>query len=232
MSYNSFGAPEWALTPVGKTALERVLARHLSVAITVENVIFAEPDPLSSSVGTDPGFAPRRVTVTTRSGRGDKNRIDLFFKIPREREVEAHVLGRRLGMQHQPRILVSSLDIQKNGVETKAFCYIYVPGRPLGDGADGNVFTTDSPPGDSRRRGPSPRLHRRTFRGLPQTGVPPDLTGADDRGGGYRRPSGVPRPAVRPGQRRGGGGYSAPRRRGSRRGGLTRHGGGAGGGPR
>ncbi len=146
MSYNSFGAPEWALTPVGKTALEQALARHLSVAITVENVIFAEPDPLSSSVGADHAFPPRRVTITTRSGRGDENRIDLFFKIPCEREVEAHVLGRRLGMQHQPRILVSSLDIQRYDVETKVFCYIYVPGRPLGDGADGNVFTADSLP--------------------------------------------------------------------------------------
>lgn len=148
MSYNSFGAPEWALTPVGRTALEQALARYLSVTITVENVIFAEPDPLSSSVGADNGFAPRRGTVTTRSGHGDEKRIDLFFKIPREREVEAHVLGRRLGMQHQPRILVSSLDIHQNDVETTAFCYVYVPGKPLGDGADGNVFTADSlPPG-------------------------------------------------------------------------------------
>ncbi|HUT99461.1 MAG TPA: phosphotransferase [bacterium] len=144
MSYNTFGAPDWEITPVGKTALEQALARHLSRAVAVENIVFAEPDPLSTAVGN--GFAPRRGTVTTRGGRGEENRVDLFFKIPGEREVEALVLGHRLGMKHQPRILVSSLDIKSNGVESRALCYLFVPGQALGNGADGNPFTADSLP--------------------------------------------------------------------------------------
>ncbi|HDR06599.1 MAG TPA: hypothetical protein ENN88_03105, partial [Candidatus Coatesbacteria bacterium] len=146
MSYNTFGTPEWEITPVGKTALEQALARYLSRAVTVENIIFAEPDPHSSAVGN--GFAPRRGTVTTRGGRGEEERVELFFKMPGEREVEGLVLGRRLGLKHQPRMLVSSLDVQTNGVEQKALCYIYAPGAPLGEVADGNPFTADSLPVD------------------------------------------------------------------------------------
>ncbi len=144
MSYNTFGAPDWEITPVGKTALEQALARHLSRAVAVENLVFDEPDPLSTGSGN--GFAPRRGTVTTRGGRGEENRLDLFFKIPAEHEVEALVLGHRLGMKHQPRILVSSLDISSNGVESRALCYIFTPGHALGNGADGNPFTADSLP--------------------------------------------------------------------------------------
>jgi hypothetical protein len=154
VSYNTFGAPDWEITPVGKTALEQALARHLSRSVAVENIVFAEPDPLSTGAGN--GFAPRRGTVTTRGGRGEENRVELFFKIPAEREVEALVLGHRLGMKHQPRILVSSLDIASNGVESRALCYIFTPGHALGterselrlrqNGADGNPFTADSLP--------------------------------------------------------------------------------------
>ncbi|OGD76822.1 MAG: hypothetical protein A2Y64_04475 [Candidatus Coatesbacteria bacterium RBG_13_66_14] len=143
MSYNTFGAPGWEITPVGKTALEQALARHLSRAVAVENIVFGEPDPLSTAGN---GFAPRRGTVTTRAGRGEENRVDLFFKIPAEREVEALVLGHRLGMKHLPRILVSSLDIASNGVESRALCYVFVPGKPLGNDADGNPFTANSLP--------------------------------------------------------------------------------------
>jgi hypothetical protein len=144
VSYNTFGASDWQITPVGKTALEQALARHLSRSISVENIVFAEPDPLSTA--TDNGFAPRRGTVTTRAGRGEEDRVDLFFKIPHEREVEALVLGRRLGLKHQPRILVSSLDVQAAGVESKALCYLFVPGKPLGNDADGNPLIADSLP--------------------------------------------------------------------------------------
>ncbi|MCX7022563.1 MAG: phosphotransferase [bacterium] len=144
MSYNIFGAPGWEITPVGKTALEQALARHLSRSIAVESIIFAEPDSGSTSGGN--GFAPRRGTVTTRAGRGEEVRVDLFFKLPTEREVEGLVLGHRLGLKHQPRILVSSLDIRSNGVESQALCYIFVPGQTLGNGADGNLFTADSLP--------------------------------------------------------------------------------------
>jgi hypothetical protein len=144
VSYNTFGAPDWQITPVGKTALEQALARHLSRSVAVENIVFAEPDPLSTSAGN--GFAPRMGTVTTRAGRGEEDRVDLFFKIPHEREVEALVLGRRLGLKHQPRILVSSLDMASNGVESQALCYLFVPGKPLGNGDDGTPFTADSLP--------------------------------------------------------------------------------------
>jgi len=144
VSYNTFGAPDWEITPVGKTALEQALARHLSRAVGVESIVFAEPDPGSTSAGN--GFAPRRGTVTTRGGRGEEDRVDLFFKIPAEREVEALVLGHRLGLKHQPRILVPSLDISSNGVESQALCYIFVPGHTLGNGDDGNLYTADSLP--------------------------------------------------------------------------------------
>jgi hypothetical protein len=146
VGYDDFGSSGWVVTPVGKTALEQALARYLSLAVTVESIVFAEPHPLSSSPTTGDGFAPRRGTLTTRSGRGDAERIELFFKIPSEREVEAHVLGRRLGLRHLPRIIVPSLDIQGSDGETKAFCYVYAPGGPLGGGSGGSLFTAESLP--------------------------------------------------------------------------------------
>jgi hypothetical protein len=144
VSYNTFGAPDWEITPVGKTALEQALARHLSRAVAVESIVFAEPNPLSTAAGN--GFAPRRGTVTTRGGRGEENRLDLFFKIPTEHEVEGLVLGHRLGLKHQPRILVPSLDVTSNGVESQALCYIFVPGHTLGGGDEGDPYTADSLP--------------------------------------------------------------------------------------
>ncbi len=135
INYND-GNNGWRLSPVGRTALEQSLSRELSHSLSIFAVQMNTPEPFShsSALGLDHGFAPRRVRIKTRLGREGERDLDLFFKIPWEREIESYILGRRLGLRHQPKLITTAVEILSPvGEPQQAMTYFYHPGENLAE---------------------------------------------------------------------------------------------------
>jgi len=133
MPIQTTGAPGWAVTPVGRTSLENSLARELSSSIAIDDISFSEPEYYSTTAfnGRSFGFAPRKARLNARIGRQGQQFISLFVKIPHDREIEAYVLGRRLGLTRQPRVVAPAVELYGPRGLQKAFCYLYSTGHTL-----------------------------------------------------------------------------------------------------
>ncbi len=125
---------EWSVTPVGRTALEQSLSRELKLNLSIVNLVFQPGETWSTTAahGMDFGFHPRRAHLRTRLGREGERQIDLFFKIPWDKEVESYILGRRLGLRHQPRLVTTAVELSSPvGENYQAMVYFYHPGESL-----------------------------------------------------------------------------------------------------
>jgi|GEM_PF-3518206 len=133
MPIQTTGAPGWAVTPVGRTSLENSLARELSSSIAIDDISFSKPEYYSTTAfnGRSFGFAPRKARINARIGRQGQQFISLFVKIPHDREIEAYVLGRRLGLTRQPRVVAPAVELYGPRGLQKAFCYLYTTGNTL-----------------------------------------------------------------------------------------------------